>query len=41
MMLYRWLLRKFGGVKITLLCRLVNSEVGKTCETVREVGVAR
>ena len=29
-MLYRSLVCKFGGVQITLLCRLVKSGVGKT-----------
>ena len=34
MMLCSWLICKFGGVKITLLCCLVKSGVGKTCTTV-------
>jgi len=41
MMLYSWLLCKFGGVKTTFLCRLVKSGDDKICATVREVGVTR
>ena len=37
-MLYRSLVCKFGGVKITLFCRLVKSGVAKTCGMVRRVG---
>lgn len=41
MMLYSWLLCKFGGVKTTFLCCLVKLGVDKTCAAVREVGVTR
>ena len=34
MMLYSSFVCEFGGVKITLLCRLVKSGVGKTCAVV-------
>ena len=38
MMLCSWLICKFGGVKITFLCRLVKSGVGKTGSMWCEVG---
>ena len=34
MMLYSSLVCKFGGVKITLLCCLEKTRVGKTCAVV-------
>ena len=34
MMSCSWFLCKFGGVKITLLCRFVKMRVGKTCAMV-------
>ena len=37
-MLYRSLVCKFGGVKITQFCRLVKSGVAKTCGMVGRVG---
>ena len=37
-MLYRSLVCKFGGVKITLFCRLVKSGVAKTYGMVGRVG---
>ena len=37
MMLCSSLVCKFGGVKITLLCRLVKPRVGKTCAMVRGI----
>ena len=36
-MLYGPLVCKIGGVKITQLCRLVKSGVGKTCTMGREM----
>ena len=37
-MLYSSLVSEFGGVKITLLCRLVKSGVGKTRTVVDKMG---
>ena len=36
--LYTSLVSEFGGMKITLLCRLVKSGVAKTCGMVGRVG---
>lgn len=37
-MLYTSLVSEFGGAKITLLCRLANSGVGKTWTAVDKMG---